>query len=61
MLGAGRVSEPCSRIEATALSAEPTELEAVLVELEDALTSTGSDLEAQLGSASTDPASAARG
>jgi hypothetical protein len=33
----------------------------VLVELEDALTSTGSELEAQLGSASTDPASAARG
>jgi CheY-like chemotaxis protein len=48
MLGAGQVSERCSRIEAVARTAGPPELEAALVELEDALTSTGRNLDAQL-------------
>jgi HPt (histidine-containing phosphotransfer) domain-containing protein len=51
MLGAGRVSEGCSMVEAAARAADPVELEAALVELENALTSTGGELQAQVVSA----------
>jgi two-component system sensor histidine kinase/response regulator len=51
MLGANRVSERCARIETTAQTAEPSELQAALVELEDALTSTGEKMAEQLGAA----------
>jgi PAS domain S-box-containing protein len=49
MLGAGRVSERCSRIEATACTADLTDFEVTLVELDEALTATGREMDAQLG------------